>query len=399
MDRRSFVLAAAGSSILTFDWRRALAAGLPSGAIEAGSLEALPGKVPLIRRSLRPPNFETPVELFDAAITPNRAFFVRWHLTDIPEVNPTTWRLRVGGIAATTPAEYSLDELKRGFEQVEVVAVCQCSGNRRGLSDPHVPGVEWGYGGMGNARWKGVRLREVLNKAGLKKEAIEIAFDGADKGALAATPDFQKSIPVWKALDENTLLAWEMNGEPLPHMNGAPLRVIVPGWTATYWMKMLTSIDALDKPLVNFWVNTAYRVPKGKFAFTDRFLTQESDTSTPITEMVVNSLITNIKDGQRIGIGQDADVRGIAWDAGYGIRGVDVSSDGGRTWYAAELGQDLGRFSFRTWSYRFRPAKAGDYPVMARATNRQGSTQTAELIFNPPGYHNNVMQRIVLVAA
>jgi len=164
-------------------------------------------------------------------------------------------------------------------------------------------------------------------------------------------------------------------------------------------MKMLTSIDAIDKPLVNFWVNTAYRVPKGKFAFTDRFLTQESDTSTPITEMVVNSLITNIKDGQRIGIGQDADVRGIAWDAGYGIRSVDVSSDGGRTWYAAELGQDLGRFSFRTWSYRFRPAKAGDYPVMARATNRQGSTQTAELIFNPPGYHNNVMQRIVLVAA
>jgi len=239
----------------------------------------------------------------------------------------------------------------------------------------------------------------VLNKAGLKKEAIEIAFDGADKGALAATPDFQKSIPVWKALDENTLLSWEMNGEPLPHMNGAPLRVIVPGWTATYWMKMLTSIDAIDKPRVNVWVNTAYRVPKGKFAFTDRFLTQESDTSTPITEMVVNSLITNIKDGQRIGVGQDADVRGIAWDAGYGIRGVDVSSDGGRTWYAAELGQDLGRFSFRTWSYRFRPAKAGDCPVMARATNRQGSTQTAELIFNPPGYHNNVMQRIVLVAA
>jgi DMSO/TMAO reductase YedYZ molybdopterin-dependent catalytic subunit len=399
MDRRSFVLAAAGSSILTLDFRRALAAGLPAGAVEAGTLEALPGKVPLIKRSLRPPNFETPVDLFDAAITPNKAFFVRWHLADIPEVNPTTWRLRVGGVAATTPVEYSLDELKRGFEQVELVAVCQCSGNRRGLSDPHVPGVEWGYGAMGNARWKGVRLRDVLNKAGLKKEAIEIAFDGADKGALAATPDFQKSIPVWKALDENTLLVWEMNGEPLPHMNGAPLRVIVPGWTATYWMKMLTSIDALDKPLNTFWVNTAYRVPKGKFAFADRFLTQESDTSTPITEMVVNSVITNIKDGQRIGVGQDTDVRGIAWDAGYGIRSVDVSSDGGRTWYAAELGQDLGRFSFRTWSYRFRPAKAGDYAIMARATNRQGSTQTAELIFNPAGYHNNVMQQIVLVAA
>ncbi len=188
MDRRSFVLAAAGSSVLTLDWRRALAAGLPAGAIEAGTLEALPGKVPLIKRSLRPPNFETPVDLFDSAITPNRAFFVRWHLADIPEVNPATWRLKVGGAAVTSPAEYSLDELKRGFEQVELVAVCQCSGNRRGLSDPHVPGVEWGYGAMGNARWKGVRLRDVLNKAGVKKEAVEIAFDGADQAQRPRPP-------------------------------------------------------------------------------------------------------------------------------------------------------------------------------------------------------------------
>jgi DMSO/TMAO reductase YedYZ molybdopterin-dependent catalytic subunit len=399
MDRRSFVLATAGSSVLTLGWRRAIAAGLPAGANESGVLVELPGKVPLIKRSYRPPNFETPVDLFDSAITPNRAFFVRWHLADIPEVNPTTWRLRVGGPAVTTTGEYSLDDLKRGFEQVEIVAVCQCSGNRRGLSDPHVPGVEWGYGAMGNARWKGVRLRDVLNKAGLKKEAVEIAFDGADKGAAAATPDFHKSLPSWKALDEHTLLAWEMNGEPLPHLNGAPLRVIVPGWTATYWVKMLTSIEALDKPLASFWMNPAYRVPKGKFAFADRFLTQENDASTPITQMVVNSLITNIRDGQRIGVGQEVDVRGLAWDGGYGIHGVDVSADGGQTWYAAALGQDLGPFSFRTWSYRFRPAKAGDYPVMARATNRQGSTQTADLIFNPAGYHNNVMQRIVLVAA
>ncbi|MEO8675965.1 MAG: molybdopterin-dependent oxidoreductase [Casimicrobiaceae bacterium] len=399
MDRRSFVVTAAGGILLTLDARRALAAGLPAGAIESGALEALPGKVPLIKRSFRPPNYETPVDLFDSAITPNRAFFVRWHLANIPNIDAASWRLKVGGPAAATPAEYSLDELKRSFDNVEITAVCQCSGSRRGLSDPHVPGVEWGYGAVGNARWKGVRLRDVLNKAGVKKDAIEIAFDGADRGVLPATPDFQKSIPAWKALDENTLLAWEMNGEPLPHLNGAPLRVIVPGWTATYWMKMLTSIDALDKPLVTFWMNTAYRVPKGKFAFADRFLTQENDASTPITEMVVNSIITNIKDGQKIPVGQDAEVRGIAWDGGYGIRNVDVSADGGRNWTTAELGPDLGRYSFRAWRYAFRPAKPGDYPVMARATNRQGSTQTAELIFNPPGYHNNVMQRIVLVAA
>ncbi len=399
MDRRSFLFAAAGSGLITIDWQRALAAGLPPGAIETGSLETLPGKIPLIKRSYRPPNYETPVDVFDSAITPNNAFFVRWHLADIPQVDVAKWRLKVGGPAATTGAEYSLDELKRGFPEAEIVAVCQCSGNRRGLSDPHVPGVEWGYGAMGNARWKGVRLRDVLNKSGLKKEAVEIAFNGADGPASPATPDFQKSLPVWRALDENTLLAWEMNGEPLPHLNGAPLRVIIPGWTGTYWVKMLTSIDALDKPLATFWMNTAYRVPKGKFAFADRFLTQENDASTPITEMVVNSLITNIKDGQRIAVGQDAVVRGVAWDGGYGIRAVDVSPDGGRTWYAAELGPDLGRFSFRTWSYAFRPARAGEFPIMARATNRQGGTQTAELIFNPPGYHNNVMQRIVLTAA
>ncbi len=190
-----------------------------------------------------------------------------------------------------------------------------------------------------------------------------------------------------------------MNGEPLPHFNGAPLRVIVPGWTATYWMKMLTSIEALDKPINTFWMNTAYRVPKGKFAVR-RPLPHAGKRRIDADHRDGRQLAHhNIKDGQRIGIGKDVDVKGVAWDAGYGIRGVDVSSDGGRTWYAAELGQDLGRFSFRTWTYRFQPAKAGDYPVMARATNRQGGTQTAELIFNPAGYHNNVMQRIVLVAA
>src|SRR5664279_2212581 len=169
MDRRSFLLAAAGSGLVTIDWRRALAAGLPAGAIDTGSMETLPGKSALIKRSLRPPNYETPVEAFDSAITPNKAFFVRWHLSDIPQVDVATWRLKVGGPAATTAAEYSLDELKRGFPEAEIVAVNQCSGNRRGLSDPHVPGVEWGFGAMGNARWKGVRLRDVLNKSGLKK--------------------------------------------------------------------------------------------------------------------------------------------------------------------------------------------------------------------------------------
>ena len=399
MHRRAFLMAAGAAGISSIELPRALALELASGTIEAGVMDALPGKNALIRRSARPPNYETPVALFTDPITPNKDFFVRWHLSQIPEIDPATWRLSVGGPAASNTATYSLDDLKKGFENVELVAVCQCSGNRRGLSDPHVPGVEWGYGAMGNARWKGVRLRDVLNKAGLKKEAIEIAFDGAEGPVSPATPDFHKSLPIWKALDENTLLAWEMNGEPLPHLNGAPLRVIVPGWTATYWMKKLVSIQALDKPLVTFWMNTAYRVPKGKFAFADRFLTQENDTSTPITEMVVNSLITNLKDGERLVAGRDVEVRGIAWDAGYGIRAVEVTADGGRTWTPATLGQDLGRFSFRAFGQTFRSPAPGNYVVMARAINGQGATQVSDLIFNPAGYHNNVMQRLSVTVA
>jgi len=402
MDRRSFVRAVAGGAALAGGQlllpRSILAATLPAGTLESEELYALPGKRPLIKRSFRPPNFETPVGQFADVITPNDRFFVRWHLAWIPEVDPREWRLSIGGDAASRPFELSLEHLQRDFEQVEIVAVCQCSGNRRGLSDPHVPGVQWGYGAMGNARWKGVRLRDLLAKAGIGKEAIEIAFDGADRGALDATPDFLKSIPAWKAMDENTIVAWQMNGEPLPHWNGAPARIVVPGWTATYWMKKVVSIRVLSQPLSNFWISKAYRIPKGKFATVDRFTSQETAENTPITEIVVNSLITNVTEGQKVKAGAPLVIKGIAWDAGFGIRDVGVSLDGGRTWQSAELGADLGRFSFRPWQFVARPAK-GSYTVSARASNGAGASQTTQLIFNPAGYNNNVIQRIGIEAA
>ena len=369
-------------------------AGLPSGTIESSVLEALPGKQPLLKRSFRPPNYETPVAFFNEPITPNERFFVRWHLANIPVIDAAAWRLGVGGEGAAQELVFTLEQLKHEFEPVEVVAVCQCSGNRRGLSDPHVPGVEWGYGAMGNARWKGARLKDILARAGLRKEAVEIAFNGNDTPPLEATPGFVKSIPAWKAIDDDTLLAYEMNGAPLPHWNGYPARIVVPGWTATYWMKQVVSIRALKEPLKNFWVNTAYRIPKGKFPLVDRFVSQESETTTPITEMVVNSLVTNLEDGQRFAAGRPVVVKGIAWDGGYGIRRVEVSLDEGRSWQAAELGADLGRFSFRPWQYMFTPRARGHSSVMARASNAQGSTQVSELIFNGPGYHNNVIQKI-----
>ena len=189
---------------------------------------------------------------------------------------------------ANGEAAFTLDDLKR-FPAAELVAVNLCSGNRRGLFQPHVPGVEWGYGAMGCARWKGARLKDLLDKVGLKKEAIEIVFDGADSGVIDKTPDFIKSIPTWKAIEETTLIAYEMNGAPLPHLHGFPARLILPGWTGTYWMKHLTSIKAVTKPDAGYWMNPAYRIPLGRFPLVARFTSQETATNTPLTEIVTVS--------------------------------------------------------------------------------------------------------------
>ena len=373
-----------------------LTPGLPAGVDTEAALEALPGKAPLIRLSYRPPNYEAPLEYFKTPITPNDRFYVRYHLADIPEINAKTYKIAIGGDGARARIEISLDDLKK-FPVHEVVAVNQCSGNRRGLSQPHVPGVQWGYGAMGCARWRGARLKDVLDKAGIDKDAIEVAFNGADGPAYEKTPDFIKSLPLWKATDESTLIAYEMNGAPLPHFNGYPARLVVPGWTGTYWMKHLVAINALTKPQGGFWMNPAYRIPVGEFPIVARFITQESATTTPITEMVVNSLITSHADGAQVKVGM-IPVSGLAWDGGYGIRAVEASTDGGQTWAAATLGDDLGRYAFRPWSFVLT-AKPGKNIVTVSATNKIGQTQTTALLFNPAGYHNNVMQSVTLHAA
>jgi DMSO/TMAO reductase YedYZ molybdopterin-dependent catalytic subunit len=376
-----------------------LAAGLPQGAYDSASLEALPGKRPLIKLTTRPPNFETPVSYFASPITPNDAFFVRYHLAGIPaRIDVQQWKVDIGGDGAGTPFQLGMADLQN-YEQVEITAVCQCSGNRRGLSTPHVPGVQWGLGAMGNAVWRGPRLKDVLAKAGLRPGVTEIVFNGADTAPLTSTPDFAKSLPLLKAMDENTIIAIQMNGEPLPHFNGFPARLIVPGWTATYWMKHLVSIQAVMKPFDGFWMKGAYRIPTGMFPTVQRFASQENDTNTPITEMVVNSLITAPGEGSRVRLGELVNVAGIAWDGGYGIRSVAVSIDGGMSWRDATLGNDPGRFAFRPWSYRFTADTAGTRTVLARATNRVGETQVDTLIFNPAGYHNNVVRPTTIVVA
>lgn len=372
-----------------------LSPGVPEGLHATAELEALPGKRKLIKLSYRPPNYESPLEYFDTPITANDRFYVRYHLADIPQVDAKTYKIVIGGEGANSRIEITLDDLRK-FPAYEIIAVNQCSGNRRGLSQPHVPGVQWGHGAMGCARWKGARLKDLLDKAGLNKEAIEVAFNGADGPVFDGTPDFIKSLPVWKATDESTLVAYEMNGEPLPYLNGFPARLIVPGWTGTYWMKHLVDINVLARPETGYWMTTAYRLPAGEFPELARFATQESGASAPITEMVVNSLITSHRDQAQVRSG-DVVVRGLAWDGGHGIRTVEASIDGGQTWSAATLGDDLGRYAFRPWSFAFA-AKRGRNTVTVKATNMLGQTQAAALRFNPAGYHNNVMQSVTLNA-
>lgn len=409
MSRRRFLAGVGAASVAAFGSNglgsaRARAVGLnlpselPEGTRAAAVLDALPGKKPLIKLSYRPPNYETPIEYFRTAITPNDAFFVRYHLSNIPEVDAETWKVAVGGEGANGQNEFTLDDLKK-MPAVELIAVNQCSGNRRGLFQPPVPGIEWGYGAMGCALWKGARLKDVLDKVGVKKEAIEIVFDGADGPVVDKTPDFIKSIPVWKAMEDSTLIAYEMNGQPLPHFNGFPARIIVPGWTGTYWVKHVTSIKAVTKPETGFWMNPAYRIPVGKFPLVARFASQETAVNVPITEMVVNSLITSHVEGASVKAGFPIKIGGIAWDAGYGISTVDLSTDAGKTWQPAKLGKVLGRFAFRTFAYSFTPRSKGRRIVMARAANKIGQTQTSELILNPAGYHHNLIHSVAINVA
>lgn len=369
-----------------------------SASADADELIALPGKRPLAKRTFRPPNFETPLAALRTPFTANELFFVRYHLSVIPEVDARTWRLKIGGASAKREIEFSLDDLKRRFERVSVVAINQCSGNRRGLFQPRVPGIQWNYGAMGNAQWGGVRLRDVLQVAGVRGDAIEVVCDGADSAPLPGTPDFIKSLPMQRALDEHTLIAFEMNGEPLPHWNGAPARLVVPGWTATYWTKHLTSLRMEPKPFDGFWMKSAYRVPTGLFPGY-RFASQEHDQTTPITEILVNSLVTSHTSGQQLQRGQPAVLKGWAWDEGSGIAATEVSVDAGRSWRNATLGNDLGRFGWRGFELPLDTSSAGELQIAVRAISRSGARQPDKLVANPSGYHHNIVQTLTLGVA
>ena len=393
LTRRALMLTAAGA------WLPAAGArALAAGDVDAVTLGTLPGKRPLVQRAFRPPNFETPLADLAAPFTANDAFFVRYHLAVIPDVDPESWRLNIGGPSARHPLSVSLAELKRGFAHVQLAALNQCSGNRRGLFSPRVPGVQWGSGAMGNALWTGVRLRDVLQRVGVAGDALEVVFSGADSAVLPQTPNFVKSLPLERALDASTLLAFAMNGEPLPHWNGAPVRLVVPGWTGTYWMKHLTEIRITPTAFDGFWMKSAYRVPTGAFPGA-RFASQETPETTPITEILVNSLIIAPREGERLRPGRPAAVVGKAWDGGAGIAAVEVSTDGRRSWRPAVLGTDLGRYAWREFRLPLDTSRPGALAIAVRARSRNGAVQPDALTFNPSGYHDNIVQTVSVEVA
>jgi DMSO/TMAO reductase YedYZ molybdopterin-dependent catalytic subunit len=396
MHRRTLIAAGATALLAPVSARAddlVLPPELPDGTKQIVRPANPPGKTRLLRLTDRPPNYATPTDVFGETITPNDRFFVRYHIDAVPPPPPIDdWVLTIGGDAAVQDTRLRWNDLL-DLPQIGVPAVCQCAGNRRGLSVPHVAGVQWGDGAMGCAEWRGPRLSEVLLAARIKPGAVEVYAGGADVPPAPGPPAFRKSIPLAKAMDDDTIIALTMNGAPLPLLNGYPARLVVPGWTGGYWVKHLNSIEISATPLANLWMKTDGRVPAGLFPVRQPFASQASDNTVPVAEMVVNSIIAEPVEGgevERSGF----TVSGVAWDRGTGIRRVEVSLDGGKTWLDALLDPPLGPYAFRRFSLDTDFMRRGQYRLVSRATNNDGERQPDVLKANPGGYQNNVPRGI-----
>jgi sulfite dehydrogenase len=354
-----------------------------------------PQKRPMIGVTSRPPQLETPFSVYnEGVITPNNAFFVRYHLADIPlNIDPDKFTLEIKG-KVDRPLALSLKEIKK-LPAVELVAVNQCSGNGRGFFDPRVAGGQLGNGAMGNARWRGVPLKTVLDKAGVQQGAKQVTFNGMDGPVMDKTPDFIKALDIDHARDGEVMLAYSMNGEDLPVLNGFPLRLVVPGYYGTYWVKHLNEITVIDNVFDGFWMKTAYRIPDTPCGCVEPGAAPKA--TIPINRFTVRSFITNVTDGAKLKPGGTT-LKGIAFDGGKGIKEVAVSLDGGKIWTPAKLGKDLGKYSFREWSLQVKLA-AGSYELKVRATNTGGDTQPSEPRWNPAGYLRNVVETVRVTAA
>ena len=398
---RRHLLGAASVGGLSLLARRAHAQSidllLPGGPGDRQITRAFPQKGPMILQRTRPPLLETPWEVFDKGVfTPNDQFFVRWHWSVIPTaVDVDKFRLGVRGHVNQT-LSLSLREILDGFPRVELAAVNQCSGNSRGFFQPRVAGGQWANGAMGNALWAGVRLKDVLDRAGVKPGAVEVRFTGLDEAVLPDAPRFMKSLDIDHGRDGEVMIAYAMNDEQLPLLNGFPLRLVVPGWYSTDWVKMLNDIEVLDRPDANYWMAAAYLIPDTPHASITPG--QTGVKVIPINRMVPRSFATNLSSGATVPAGKPTQLRGLAFGGDQGVASVDISTDGG-SWHPAQLSADRGKYSFRQWQAEITLPSAGKYTVGMRCTNSAGIAQPDTPNWNPGGFMRNVVESIAVTAA
>jgi len=398
MKRRDFfkkTVVAAGAAALGTN---SLEAGMTQQPIDNRKVSdvAFPEKRPLIMYSDRPPLLETPRDVFTSVLTPNDQFFVRWHMPDIPtHIDPDTFTISVNGLVERE-LKISLNDLKTKFEQVEVTAVLQCGGNSRSAFKPIAGGIQWGSGAMGCALWKGVRLRDILDHAGLKRDAQWIGFNGSEKAAYYETPNFIRELKL-DELDDHVILAYEMNGEDLPYLNGYPLRLIIPGTYSDSWVKMISNITVTNEYKHLFFMDVAYRVPDNDCECETH--DKRAPKTKPIRKMNVKSVIGYPTRDSHITHKSEVVVRGVAWDDGHGIKDVMVSVDGGKTWDKALLDNGKqGRYAYRAFRYPFKPNILGKITIMAKAVNKIGQAQplAKDIQWNHGGYKYNGIDEVTV---
>jgi DMSO/TMAO reductase YedYZ molybdopterin-dependent catalytic subunit len=349
------------------------------GSLWAQAPRVAAGKEKLTIRSVRPPDYETPVALLDSWITPVEHFYVRSHMPTPPALDAATWTLRVEG-DVDTPASLSLDDLRK-MPSVTVTTVLECAGNGRAFFDPPVAGIQWEKGAVGNARWTGVRMADVLKRAGVRSTGRFVTMNGADRG-MGTQPDFVRQVPIDKALHPDTVIAYEMNGQPIHPLHGFPLRAVIPGWEGAYSIKWLTNLSVLDKEFDGFWVATGYRYPTRVVA---PGTAVDPKDMAPLTGLVVKSLITRPLNSTVIASGK-IDVAGFAWAGETDIARVEVSTDHGATWQPARLVGERTKYAWRRFEYSFQTARPESYLILSRATDASGKTQPMTPAWNPSGY-------------
>jgi sulfite oxidase len=373
---------------------------LVSGAVAAGSAlrptlpwadetTAVLGKDSMIVRSQRFLDLEMPAEFATTFLTPVPHFFVRNHMHEPSTIDADTWKLNISGLV-DKPLTLSLADLRK-IESHTVVNTLECAGNGRSFQVPHVPGVQWGVGAVGTAKFSGPRLADVLHRAGVQANGKHVMFHGLDE-VPGKVPPFIRSIPLEKAIDEDTLIAIEMNGAPLTRHHGFPARTLVPGWVGAASCKWLQEIKVLDKEFEGNFMNPGYRFPNTPGKPGDPVKPEDMH---PLTALTVKSLIATPSDNSHPK-SRSLHVQGTAWAGEADIVKVELSTDGGTTWQPAELGKDHVKYAWRLWNWKWKAPKAGEYTILSRATDSLGRTQPQTAVWNPSGYLYNAYGQVTI---